>query len=221
MNTLPMSITAQIVADSISSQGIRLSTLSLKYPRWIHAEFMTHRLFSRNASSSRAVPSKRLSALEREYPLWWGANIPGMQAGAKLSGEQAAKAKAAWDRMADACIEGVAELAALGLHKQWANRPLEWFTSISVLVSATSFDNFFGVRWHPDAQPEIQELARQMFSALHASAPRPLVNLIGRTSLKQLLALLDRADLLICPDSGPAHMATAVGTPVVGLYATS
>ena len=169
-----MSITAQIVADSISSQGIRLSTLSLKYPRWIHAEFMTHRLFSRNASSSRAVPSKRLSALEREYPLWWGANIPGMQAGAKLSGEQAAKAKAAWDRMADACIEGVAELAALGLHQQWANRPLEWFTSISVLVSATSFDNFFGVRWHPDAQPEIQELARQMFSALHASAPRPL-----------------------------------------------
>jgi len=48
-----------------------------------------------------------------------------------------------------------------------------------------------------------------------------LVNLVGRTSLKQLLALLERADLLICPDSGPAHMATAVRTPVVGLYATS
>ena len=113
-----MSITAQIVADSVSPQGIRLSTLSLKYPRWIHAEFMTHRLFSRNASSSRAVPSKRLRALEREYPLWWGANIPGMQAGGKLSDEQGTKAKAIWDRMADACIEGVAELAELGLHKQ-------------------------------------------------------------------------------------------------------
>ena len=46
-------------------------------------------------------------------------------------------------------------------------------------------------------------------------------NLVGRTNLKQLLALLERAALLICPDSGPAHMATAVGTPVVGLYATS
>ena len=169
-----MSITAQIVADSVSPQGIRLSTLSLKYPRWIHAEFMTHRLFSRNASSSRAVPSKRLRALEREYPLWWGANIPGMQAGGKLSDEQGTKAKAIWDRMADACIEGVAELAELGLHKQWANRPLEWFTSISVLVSATAFDNFFGVRWHPDAQPEIQELARQMFAALQSATPRPL-----------------------------------------------
>lgn len=169
-----MSITAQIVADSVSPQGIRLATLALKYPRWIHAEFMTHRLFSRNASSSRAIPSRRLSALEREYPLRWDANIRGMQAGEELSAEQTAKAKAIWDRMADACAAGVAELAELGLHKQWANRPLEWFTSISVLVSATSFDNFFGVRWHPDAQPEIEELARRMYEALQASTPLPL-----------------------------------------------
>jgi hypothetical protein len=169
-----MSIEAKIVADSISPQGIRLTTMSLKYPRWIHAEFMTHRLFSRNASSSRAIPSRRLSALEREYPLRWDANIPGMQSGARLSDEQAAKAKAVWDRMADACAAGVAELAEIGLHKQWANRPLEWFTSISVLVSATSFDNFFGVRWHPDAQPEIQELARHMHAAIQDSTPRPV-----------------------------------------------
>ena len=169
-----MSIEAKIIADSLSPQGIRLTTLTLKYPRWIHAEFMTHRLFSRNASSSRAVPSRRLGALDREYPLWWGANIPGMQSGSHLPDEKAAKAKAIWDRMADACAEGVAELAEIGLHKQWANRPLEWFTSISVLVSATSFDNFFGVRWHPDAQPEIQELAKQMFMAIMGSQPSPL-----------------------------------------------
>ena len=169
-----MSIEAKIIADSLSPQGIRLTTLALKYPRWIHAEFMTHRQFSRNASSSRAIPSRRLSALEREYPLRWDANIPGMQAGVPLSAEQAAKAKAIWDRMADACAAGVAELAEIGLHKQWANRPLEWFTSISVLVSATEFDNFFGVRWHPDAQPEIQELARHMHDAIRASTPRPV-----------------------------------------------
>jgi heptosyltransferase I len=53
-----------------------------------------------------------------------------------------------------------------------------------------------------------------------AEKSRPL-NLVGRTTLKQLLALLDRADVLVCPDSGPAHMATAVDTPVIGLYATS
>jgi hypothetical protein len=169
-----MSIEAKIVADSVSPQSIRLTTLALKYPRWIHSEFMTHRLFSRNASSSRAIPSRRLSALEREYPLRWDANIPGMQAGVALSAEQAAKAKVVWDRMADACAAGVAELAEIGLHKQWSNRPLEWFTSISVLVSATAFDNFFGVRWHPDAQPEIQELARHMHAAIQDSTPRPV-----------------------------------------------
>ena len=167
-----MSIEAKIVADSVSPEGIRLSTLALKYPRWIHAEFMTHRVFSRNASSSRAVPSRRLCALEREYPLWWGTNVPGMQSGGRLSDEQAAKARAVWDRMADACAAGVAELAEIGVHKQWANRPLEWFTSISVLVSSTSFENFFGLRWHPDAQPEIEELARQIYAALRASTPR-------------------------------------------------
>ena len=47
----------------------------------------------------------------------------------------------------------------------------------------------------------------------------PAVNLIGKTSLKQLLVLLEKATVLVSPDSGPAHMATAVGTPVIGLYA--
>ena len=46
-------------------------------------------------------------------------------------------------------------------------------------------------------------------------------DLIGKTSLKELAALINAADLVICPDSGPAHMATAFGTPVLGLYATS
>ncbi len=65
------------------------------------------------------------------------------------------------------------------------------------------------------------EAEREYGAAIEAAARLPVVNLIGGTTLKQLLALLDRADLLICPDSGPAHMATAVGTPVIGLYATS
>ncbi|MEO1576826.1 MAG: glycosyltransferase family 9 protein, partial [Pseudomonadota bacterium] len=52
-------------------------------------------------------------------------------------------------------------------------------------------------------------------------AKAPVVNLIGQTSLTQLLALVERASVVISPDSGPAHMATATGTPVIGLYATS
>ncbi len=49
----------------------------------------------------------------------------------------------------------------------------------------------------------------------------PIQNFIGQTSLKEMLAILERAEAIVCPDSGPAHMATAVGTPVIGLYATS
>ena len=48
-----------------------------------------------------------------------------------------------------------------------------------------------------------------------------VTSLIGKTTLKELLAVIDAANLVICPDSGPAHMATAAGTPVIGLYATS
>jgi heptosyltransferase I len=62
-----------------------------------------------------------------------------------------------------------------------------------------------------------REMGRQIV-ALAECGP---LNLIGRTTLKQLLAVFKRARLVIAPDSGPAHMATAVGTPVIGLYATS
>ena len=53
------------------------------------------------------------------------------------------------------------------------------------------------------------------------TSPGGAVNLVGATTLKQLAALISEADLVICPDSGPAHMATALGTTVIGLYATS
>lgn len=62
---------------------------------------------------------------------------------------------------------------------------------------------------------------RKYGEAIESAASCPITNLIGRTSLKQLLAIIESADLLICPDSGPAHMATAVRTPVIGLYATT
>lgn len=64
-------------------------------------------------------------------------------------------------------------------------------------------------------------LERDYGTEISALTSTPPVNLIGKTSLKQLLALIRCANVVICPDSGPAHMATAVGTPVVGLYATS
>lgn len=65
------------------------------------------------------------------------------------------------------------------------------------------------------------ELERKYGVTIASGVRCPVTNLIGKTSLQQLLAIFEAANLLICPDSGPAHMATAVGTPVIGLYATS
>jgi heptosyltransferase I len=62
---------------------------------------------------------------------------------------------------------------------------------------------------------------REYGDQIESGAACPVTNLIGKTSLKQLLAIIESADLLICPDSGPGHMATAVSTPVIGLYATT
>ena len=82
-------ITATIIADSINSNGNRITTFELTYPRWIHAEVMTHRLFSRNAASSRAIPVSKTSAAIKSNPTtpsFWGANEAGMQSNSELSG---------------------------------------------------------------------------------------------------------------------------------------
>jgi heptosyltransferase I len=65
------------------------------------------------------------------------------------------------------------------------------------------------------------DIEKEYGDRISAGAAGPVTNLIGGTGLKQLLAIIDGASLVVCPDSGPAHMATTVGTPVVGLYATS
>lgn len=167
-------ITAEVVADSIAND-IRLTTLSLTYPRFIHAEFMTHRMFSRNASSSRAIPVTKMMEQVETYPampIHWGANRKGMQA--KEEVEDTGACHSEWVDAAISSIAHVRELNSQGLHKQVANRILEPFQFIKVVVTATEWDNFFQLRLHPDAQPEIQELARVMNNAMARSYPREL-----------------------------------------------
>jgi thymidylate synthase ThyX len=168
----------KMIEDSISPDGVRLSTMQLKYPRYIHAELMTHRVFSRNASSSRAIPVEKLaeaSLAEMVEPIRFGLNQPGMQANEQnIEGDKLHEAKLIWRRMAEFCASGAKELAALGLHKQWANRPTEWFGHISVVVTSTEWDNFFALRAHPDAQPEIQHLAFEMLHCFKNSIPKLL-----------------------------------------------
>lgn len=171
-------ISAKIIADSISESGKRLTTLQLTYPRFIHAEFMTHRVFSRNASSSRAIPVRKMIEMVRNepaMPIHWGLNQPGMQAERELSDRDQDSAHMLWLDAANAAADIAEKMMALGLHKQVANRILEPFQHIHVVVTATEFTNFYALRAHPDAQPEIHELALQMLDALAGSEPTPLL----------------------------------------------
>lgn len=170
-------IYAKMVADSISPEGIRLSTLELNYPRIIHAEFMTHRAFSRNASSNRAIPTKRLIdqiVNEPASPIHWGRNKKGMQADEEFSESECEKFAHDWREFAKLAAQMAKKFADAGLHKQAANRVLEPFQFIRVVVTATEWENFFSLRLHPDAQPEIQELARVMKEVMDNSEPAKL-----------------------------------------------
>lgn len=200
-----MPFDAKVLADSISPTGFRLTTLEATFPRFVLAEFNTHRVFSRNSASSRAIPiAKQLRrVLEDPYiPIEFGSNQPGMQAGAALSGEKRDAAEREWLHARDDAVRRVLGLVAepdaisaeddllevlgrveeairnraqpaewLNVHKQVANRLLEPFMWHTVIVTATEWDNFWNLRCHPDAQPEIRLIAETMRSAAEASDP--------------------------------------------------
>ena len=172
-----MTIQAKIIEDSISSTGKRITTFQLLYPRFIHAELMTHRVFSRNASSSRAIPVTKMLAMVKEdpaMPIHWGRNQPGMQAKEELLLGDRYLAEVLWREAAQKAASVAERMVELGLHKQVANRILEPFQHISVVLTATDLDNWFELRAHPDAQPEIQALAIEMQKALAESIPQEL-----------------------------------------------
>ena len=167
-------ITAKIIADSVSEEsGDRLTTLELQYPRYIHAEVMTHRVFSRNAQSSRAIPVEKAIELVTSEPVEpiFMKNQPGMQADEKLVGMAYMEARDEWNLARDEAIESAQILLRLGVHKQIANRILEPFSHIKVILSGTEFNNFFRLRIAADAQQEIHELALAMQLAIHESMP--------------------------------------------------
>lgn len=172
-----MTIEAKMIVDSVSPQGIRLTTFQLRYPRWIHAEFLTHRMFSRNASSSRAIPvAKLIEDIERDpaMPIHWGKNQPGMQAREALDAHAEEEAFATWTDALESAISCAKNMARINAHKQIVNRLLEPFSHINVVCSSTDYENFFTLRRHEDAQPEIKALADAMWKAREESIPVPL-----------------------------------------------
>ena len=171
-------ISAKIITDSISAvSGKRITTMELEYPRFIHGEFLTHRLFSRNSASSRAIPVSKIIGMVDENPatpIHWGKNQPGMQAYEELRGEELAGVQSDWREASSDAVMHASVMNHRGAHKQIVNRILEPFQWMKTVVTATEFDNFFWLRNHPDAQPEIKRLAEVMLQALGDSKPNVL-----------------------------------------------
>lgn len=170
-------IEAKIVADSVGPNGVRLTTFVLTYPRFIHSEFMTHRVISRNASSSRAIPVKKQIQMVIDnpaIPLAFTKNQKGMQGGAALEQEAHDAAVTAWLEGRDRAVAVANTLADLEVHKQYANRVLEPWAHITVVATATDWSNFFALRCHEMAQPEIHALADAMYDLYSTNKPNQL-----------------------------------------------
>lgn len=165
----------EVVADTKSTEhGGRITTMACTYPRYIHAQMLTHRMFSRNAQSSRAVPTRILiEKVESQpiYPLKWGANQAGMVSGEEMGPADILYCTEAWDRARRAAVAAAKAMSDCGLHKESVNRILEPYSTITAIYTATEWRNFFSLRCDDDAQPEIQKLACMMADALAKSDP--------------------------------------------------
>ncbi len=168
-----MSMFVRMITDSISPQGIRICSLHAHYWRAIHSELMTHKDLSRNARSSRAVPSKVLLT-EPIFIPQFGMNQPGMQSDILAPPELQARWAAEWEELAEITRSYVSKWTEEKMHKQHCNRPLEWFGWIDVMITAVYWENFFALRISEYAQPEFDMLAKAIQVEMHLSEPTPL-----------------------------------------------
>lgn len=168
-------IECQVIADSIMG-GTRITSVQVKYPRFILPQLNTHRVFSRSTASSRAVPTTKLIDMVRKepvVPVHWGQNQAGMVAEQQLDKGRAAAAESVWREAAHFAANTAQLLADIGVHKQVVNRILEPFMWAETIITATEWDNFFKLRIADDAQPEIQALAKAIKKAMDESVPVP------------------------------------------------
>lgn len=168
-----MTYSAKIICDS-TNQGVRLTTMELVFPRIVLAEFNTHRAFSRNSASSRAIPIKTQieRVLANPYIPIFRHNQKGMQPAELLSLREGEWARAEWLHARDEAVWRCRELDKLDVHKQWCNRLLEPFMWHTVIVTATEWENFFALRCNPMAQDEIRIPAEMAEAAYRAATPK-------------------------------------------------
>ena len=169
-----MTIKAEIVADSVFHNGIRITTALATYPLMVHPEFMTHKVIGKCASSSRAIPFTTMvmrAIKDPAMPVSFGKNQKGMQAGAELKGFRLWLVKQIWRKARWPVIGFAYTMHGLGVHKQVVNRLLAPWTHITVVMTSVYWDNFFNLRCHEAADPTMRALAEALWVAREASVP--------------------------------------------------
>lgn len=174
--TRPGGFSARVLLDSVSPAGARVTTMEWRYPRFIHSEVLTYRMFSRNAASSRAIPLRKTirQVLDNPAaPVSWGRNQSGMKARAELTGVRRWAARQLWYKARYLMVAVAWLMSLLPLHKQVANRLLEPWTWITVILTGapSAFENVWRQRCHKDAQPEFQAIAYLARAAYGLSQP--------------------------------------------------
>lgn len=143
-------IKAEVIADSKNRFGNRITTMVVTFPRIILAEFNTHRMFSRNSASSRAIPLRKMVESIRNnpfIPIAWQKDHSGMQGSEYLQYEQDNETlKRQWLLARDYALESAGRLWDNQVTKQLCNRLLEPFMWHTVIVTATEWENFFALR---------------------------------------------------------------------------
>jgi thymidylate synthase ThyX len=170
-----MAYECKILADSISPDDVRLTTFEITFPRIVLAEFNTHRMFSRNSASSRAIPfPKMLERVKNDpfIPTAWPTEQKGMSGGEPLDDPAARAAVDQWKTARNRAVESAQMLAHQGVHKSLINRLLEPFMWHTVIVTATEWDNYFGLRTDENAQPEIRTIALMMEEQYKIAEPK-------------------------------------------------
>jgi hypothetical protein len=135
-------------------------------------------MLSKNSASSRAIPVKAMHEhmrLNPAQPVHWGKNQPGMQAKEELVDNDLGDAKFMWSRAQQDAMHWASQMSErVGLHKQVANRITEPWMIMKTVISGTEWANFWWLRAHADAQPEIHELAIKMWDVYNKNTPQAL-----------------------------------------------
>lgn len=166
----------EVLADSVSPDGVRLVSLLTTYPRFIHAEMLRHRVFSHSVASSRAIPPERLIEQVERYPFVpeFARRVLGMGVGEPLRGHELKSARDAWARALNSSLESARRMVELNVDKSRVNRLLEPYLYVTDIITGTEWSNFLALRDHPDAQPEFRIIARMMREAMDVSEPETL-----------------------------------------------